>query len=216
VAVDDPGVALDMDEPPDYGLCCEAARRERLPRPEDRRRLMEQSGLSADAWEHADAVARVAAALGRALQAAGACLDLELLEAAALLHDVARDHPGHAAAGAAVLRGQGYPRIAALVALHMDVIESTPALPGEAELLYLADKLVLGDRLVSLEQRRARSLARFGGDDAARAAAVRRIEAALRIAARIERSTGRSLGELIEGAVATPAVTRPGPDVSGP
>jgi molybdenum cofactor cytidylyltransferase len=40
-------------------------------------------------------------------------LDLNLLEAAALLHDVARAAPRHAAAGAAVLDVEGYSRVAA-------------------------------------------------------------------------------------------------------
>lgn len=78
-------------------------------------------------------------------------LDRELLQAAALLHDLCRtsgrDHPAQAAT---LLEQEGYPKLAAVIAQHHDL---GPEPSPEAELLYLADKLVAGTEPVCLAQR---------------------------------------------------------------
>ena len=89
--------------------------------------------------------------MGRRCGTSGVCLDLKLLEAAALLHDVARAAPAHAEAGAAVLDDEGYPRVAAVVRHHMQLPGPPSDLPGEREVLYLADKLTVGSRTVDLD-----------------------------------------------------------------
>jgi len=127
------------------------------------------------------------------------CLDQDLLDAAALLHDVARAAPAHAAAGAAVLDAEGYPRVAAAVRYHMRLPGPPPDLPGEREVLYLADKLTMGSRTVGLDGKRERAAARFAGDPEALDAARTRLEAARLIAARIESLAGRPLSAILGG-----------------
>lgn len=146
---------------------------------------------------YSSVIARVAASLGRALQETGACLNLRLLEAAALLHDVARGQPEHAEAGAALLSAARLPRVAAVVAGHMELPGPLPAVPGEVELLYLADKLVRKKRVVPLERRLEETLRRLDGDETAREAARCRLEVAACLAADVERSAGRPLARLI-------------------
>ncbi len=100
---------------------------------------------------HCEAVAAQALKIARALPLA---LDLELLENAALLHDLARTQNDHAAVGAAWLRALGYEAEAALVEQHHD----WPGGPiDEAAVLVLADQCVQGTELVPLEQRFAAS-----------------------------------------------------------
>jgi hypothetical protein len=65
---------------------------------------------------------------------------------------------------------------------------------GEAQLVYLADKLVLGDRLVSLDERFAARLAQVGDDPAAHEGVLLRLEEARLVQARVERALGRPLG----------------------
>ena len=77
-------------------------------------------------------------------------VDTQLLIAACLLHDLTRGAPDHPRSGAQVLAQAGYPGLAELVAVHHDLPEEASA---EACLLYLADKLVQGERRVSLESR---------------------------------------------------------------
>ena len=120
---------------------------------------------------HCRAVARQAVRIAEALPVR---LDRELLESAALLHDVARAQPDHAAAAAAYLRDLGYDRAADLVALHHDQDGATL---DEAAILFLADKCVAEDRVVPLAERFEKSAEKCRTDDA-RAAHARRFAAA--------------------------------------
>ena len=100
---------------------------------------------------HCRAVEREARRIADALPLA---LDLELLSAAALLHDVARAEPDHARVAAAYLRELGYGDAAYIVAQHHD---HDGSILNEAGILYLADKCVLEDQVVPLAERFAAS-----------------------------------------------------------
>jgi len=81
---------------------------------------------------------------------------LEPLIKAALLHDLLRKEKNHAEAGAYALKKEGYPEIAEIVRLHHSDSIGIPPLgtPLTAvELLFYADKVVLEDRRVSVEER---------------------------------------------------------------
>jgi molybdenum cofactor cytidylyltransferase len=197
VPVDDPGTLLDMDVPDDFARVAEQAERERVPGRDECLELFEEWEVADRVKAHALAVARVAADLGAALNEAGAYLNLGLLDAAALLHDVRRQSPGHAAAGSALLRSSGMPRVAAVVARHMEPPRDLSQIPDESALLYLSDKLVQEDEVVPLESRLTAALERFAGDDHACAAARRRLEGAMRIAAVVASETGCSVDQLL-------------------
>ena len=97
-----------------------------------------------------------------------AALDPRVLWYAALLHDlrrpVGRTHPQE---GAELLRKEGYLELVQPVALHHEASVWKPQEPlSEAELLYYADKLVQGDKRVSLEERFAQSRKKCAGPDA--------------------------------------------------
>ena len=117
--------------------------------------LWEEYGAGQQAQLHCRAVAEKAVQLCRSLAAAGWTLDEELLRAAALLHDLRRQEKQHAQAAARLLRQKGYFRVAAVVAAH-EGPDDAPQL-NEEGLLYLADKLVQGQREVGLEARFAAS-----------------------------------------------------------
>ena len=117
--------------------------------------LWEEYGAGQQAQLHCRAVAEKAVQLCRSLAAAGWTLDEELLRAAALLHDLRRQEKQHAQAAARLLRQKGYFRVAAVVSAH-EGPDDAPQL-NEEGLLYLADKLVQGQREVGLEARFAAS-----------------------------------------------------------
>jgi molybdenum cofactor cytidylyltransferase len=199
VPVDDLNVLLDMDDAAAYERLALLAVRERVPAPAACRELLARLETPAPAIAHSVTVAEVARRLGTALRTSGVCLDLRLLEAAALLPDVARTAPAHAEAGAAALDAEGYPRVAAVTRFHMKLPGPPPDVPGERELLYLADKLTVGSRTVDLDGKRARAAVRFAGDPAALEAAHARLEVARLIAARVEALTGLSLSTIVDG-----------------
>ena len=75
---------------------------------------------------------------------------------ACLLHDLCRAEKQHARMSAEAIRKEGYPAIAALVAVHHQAAYSEQEARGpltEAELLFYADKRVQEDVLVSVEER---------------------------------------------------------------
>lgn len=75
---------------------------------------------------------------------------------ACLLHDLCRAEKQHARVSAEAIRKEGYPVIAALVAVHHEAAYSEREAQGpltEAEILFYADKRVQEDVLVSVEER---------------------------------------------------------------
>jgi HD superfamily phosphohydrolase YqeK len=108
----------------------------------------------------------------------------EQLYAAALLHDIARTEPDHAAVGAAWLRTLGYPEEAELIARHHDP-ESDRF--DDAALLFLADKYIQGDQEVTIDERFAASRQRCMTVEAIQAHE-RRYQAAKRIEEMLNRS----------------------------
>jgi predicted HD phosphohydrolase len=106
---------------------------------------------------HSEAVCRVSMAIGRALVAAGSGIDLALLEAAALLHDITKTRSletreDHARTGEALLADLGCPRTGAVVGEHIVPADRGDALT-EAEIVAYADKRVVHDEVVDLDQR---------------------------------------------------------------
>ena len=146
--------------------------------------LLRAAGTPDPVIAHCRAVADKALQLADQAEALGVSPDRELLFSAALLHDVARAEPDHAAVGAAWLRTMGYPAVADCIALHHDWDADTL---DEAALLYLADKYLQGEREVSLDERFARSRSRCETAEAL-AAHDRRLQAAKRIETMLNRS----------------------------
>ena len=140
------------------------------------------------------AVASLAAALAAALNEREQCLCVPLVVAAALLHDIARAEPRHAAAGADLVGSLGYHRVAPLVRHHISLGGAAADDPDEMQVVYLADKVVQDDRIVGLDERFAARLLRHAGDAAAMSAVRARLEEARAVKTRVEAVLGRSLG----------------------
>jgi CTP:molybdopterin cytidylyltransferase MocA len=151
VAVADEMVLCDMDTPEAYQTL--AARTELMEVPSGKECQALLTGCNERIIRHGRVVARVAVTLGECLNRAGYGLNLPLLAAAALLHDLVRQEPDHARAGACRLRDEGFDAVADLVAEHMDFDVNVHSPLSAAAVLYLADKLVCGDRRVSLTER---------------------------------------------------------------
>jgi hypothetical protein len=99
----------------------------------------------------------------------------------------------------------GYRRVAAVTALHMDLqgeVETRrQILPNEAEILYLADKLVADTSVVALEKRLAARLADLQAEPEGAAHARARLEGALELSRAVERLTGEPTEELARRAL---------------
>ena len=135
---------------------------------------------------HSRAVADMAVTIADAIPIP---LDRTLLTGAALLHDIARTEKDHAELGAAWLRELGYDRAAALVGSHHDLKSDAV---DETAVLFLADKCVREDRIVSLEERFAESEIRCLTSEA-KASHAKRREAAFALRERINDLCGQKI-----------------------
>ena len=196
VDVLDEGVVLDMDTPADYEQLAQLALRRHLPTPGECEAILATRPTSDALHRHGRAVTAVARTLANKLSARGLALDLNLILAASLLHDIAKGEPGHAEVGAALVEHLGYPAVAAVIRQHM-ALSFDGASINEAAIVFLADKLVQDNRRVSLEQRYAPSFARFAKQPEALQGAQRRYATARAVQALIERKTRAPVDRLL-------------------
>jgi molybdenum cofactor cytidylyltransferase len=112
---------------------------------------------------HSSKVAQIALHLTRELNKKGCNLNVKLIAAAALLHDMAKGQPDHPAVAARILSEWGYPGVAAVVRTHMDPPTQQRQQISHEEVVCLADKMVQGDRMVTVEER-FQNRARTGTD----------------------------------------------------
>jgi putative nucleotidyltransferase with HDIG domain len=135
---------------------------------------MGEYGMLENIVAHSLEVARVALFLSMELNKKGQKIDLSLVEAASLLHDLTKTEclqtkEDHARKGAQLLKGMGYGRIGDVVAQHIWLsMEGDPSAVSEEEIVNYADKRVMHDRIVSLEERFNDLKERYGKNQAAR------------------------------------------------
>jgi molybdenum cofactor cytidylyltransferase len=181
IELQDPGITIDADRPEDYRLLKNYAKSLGLERPveypvnayvhrEDNEihegrqpgmiptkeqclSMMEEYKVPYNIKEHCIAVGWVAVRLAALLNDSGHKLDVNLIEAAALLHDIARTRANHAQAAAEILYEMGYTKAADIVRQHMKPDPEEQSRISEVTIVYLADKYAAGDRIVTLKQR---------------------------------------------------------------
>lgn len=197
VEVPDRHIHLDSDTPVDYEHLVAACRRQDIPTAAECDHLLRNHfNVSQDIMDHSRRVAEVVGMLAAALIEDGENPDLDMLHAAAMLHDVAKGHPHHARLGAQWLSEMGFGRIGAIVAAHTDPEPVSGHRLTEKELVFLADKLVHKDQLISLEQRFDTALERHGHIPEAHRNINKRRKTARKIASRIEQITGKKIDHL--------------------
>lgn len=126
------------------------------------------------------------------LQTGEVLVDLDVLGAAADLHDICRGERKHAKAGAALLQRLGYPKVAEVIGNHQDLPDEKQVQIDESSLLYLADKCVIEDEFLGVEGRFANSYWYDDGEKA-RAKHARRKAAALQVQRSLEKELGYSI-----------------------
>lgn len=114
---------------------------------------------------HSLQVCRIALFLSDSLEAD---LDADLVQAAALLHDITKTRglqtrENHAETGKQLLADMGYPEVGAIVGQHvlLDTYFSSDS-PTEAEIVNYADKRVVHDKVATLSQRMEYIMGRYG------------------------------------------------------
>jgi uncharacterized protein len=129
--------------------------------------LMEHYGMMANIRRHSLMVARVAVILGQALNKKESHLNIPLIVAGALLHDIAktqslREGGNHVEMGRRLVLEMGYPEVAWIVARHVDSGPEIANTIDEAVVVNYSDKRVQHDRVVPLEERLKDLVTRYG------------------------------------------------------
>lgn len=128
-----------------------------LPDEETIRSLWKEYHTPERVRNHCRAVAEKALELTFRLEESGCPLNRELVYCAAMLHDIARAEPDHAARGARWLAREGYKSVANIIAAHHDLDEEEDSPVTEKTVVYLADKIISEDTEVTLYERYAKS-----------------------------------------------------------
>jgi uncharacterized protein len=142
--------------------------------------LMEQYHMLPNIKDHSIVVTEVAGVITNGLIAAGYDLSLETVIAGALLHDIGKtacldNDDDHAARGLEICLAHNLETIADIVAEHVILKNYAPQNGfAEKEIVYYADKRVNHDKVVSLEERLAYILERYGMNNEVRCRAIKR------------------------------------------
>lgn len=190
ISVFDEAVLMDMDTEEDY---------EKLlmhndngsPNMEECLSILEYYSVPDNIIRHCKEVAKVSLDIFSILKDTGCRIDKTALKAAALLHDIARKEQNHAQIGGQIIKDIGYEQVGSIIATHIDIEVDDNGKINENEILYLADKLVKEDRIVSLEERFKLSETKSSNDPQALLKMKNRFEAAAAIIKKIERATGK-------------------------
>lgn len=152
---------------------------------------------------HCIAVTDTAVAIGKVLNQAGYNLDIELIQGAAIIHDIARVKNKHWEVGADIAKSLGYSDEADIIRVHMFYPEFSPiAKANETDMVCLGDRLVKEDRYVGLDERidyvinKAR---RKGAGDDVIANILKKKQEAGEFIKGIEQITGRSIDDIAGG-----------------
>jgi len=191
-AVWDRGILLDCDTARDFAALQLRYARLHIGEPVEAAVL---AGLAMPAAGvlHGRAVARVAVVLAKELRRHGENIDLPLTHNAALLHDIAKGQPHHESRGAEMVGELGLSALAEPIGGHRDLLPPADGRLAEKELVCLADKLVRGDRRVSIDGRFHQKLQYYADDETICTAIRKRRARAFALQEMFERTTGRSL-----------------------
>ncbi|MCD6389219.1 MAG: HD domain-containing protein [Desulfobulbaceae bacterium] len=126
---------------------------------------------------HSIMVARVAELITRHIRQNPFDLSMELVVAGSLLHDIAKTPClnsvcRHDREGEKIVLRHGFHEIAEIVAEHVVLQKTKPGIISEKQIVYYADKRINHDQVVSLDERLAYIMERYGRDNKYRHGAI--------------------------------------------
>lgn len=197
-AVCDRNILFDIDTAQDLQEAFERWRRYDVPTEAECSAIMNEiHPMPPTVRSHCLKVAAVAMVIGSRLQQRGQEIDLAMIRAAALLHDLAKGMPDHDKEAGRMLQDMGFGKVGDLVADHTDLRNADSPTSLEAEIVYLADKFVDDDNVVSLDKRYRTNDRRFAVTPEIEADILQRKARALGVKQKVEQILGYALEENI-------------------
>ena len=162
------------------------------------RRLLSRFAVPDGVGVHSEMVAELARILAVYLNRSGFSLRTDLIVSAGLLHDILRDASDGLDAGACLIRQLGFVRVAEVISSIVKESANDPPLPDEADLIFLADRCMEGDRVVPLHQQYRQVMDRFSAHPEIFNAACWQLNRAETIKRRVENILGRTMEEILQ------------------
>lgn len=176
----DPGIIMDADNITAYFKLLEFNMHKNCPSVKLCEEIQDYFNMSDNVKSHCNKVAHIALNICGKLSEKGIILNQDIIIAASMLHDIAKGNPMHAKVGAMWLKDMGYNKISEIVEEHME-LESISDTITEKEVVFLADKIVQGDNLVSINERFSLKEKLYNQDEAIIEKVKKRKEQALKI-----------------------------------
>jgi molybdenum cofactor cytidylyltransferase len=204
VDVEDVTILMDMDTAEDFqrigrfAAILDAAPPSSLA-PQDALYLLSLLEVPDQIVKHSQIVAIIGETLAEALKPRVPALDVDLVRTACLLHDMAKGRPGHASVAQRILSNLGLPRLGAIAGTHMVMPPHALDTPSvtEAQLVYLADKMVIKEQFSGVEGKEAHAFRKHGDNPDALEGAKARMRTARIIRDRVESILERPLEEVL-------------------
>ena len=193
----DEGVLLDLDTREEYQKMSAEYYRRDIPSQAECDAILLRMNVPDLIVKHGRVVAEVSRRLAMRLNQVGLNIDVHAVVAAGKLHDLAKGQHDHARIGGRILKKCGYYKVAQIVAAHTDIEFREELPPDEAAVVYLADKLVKGDCIVSLHERFSGAMDKYIGNTEAVSAIIERRLRAQKIEKSIEQLLGVSLTQVM-------------------
>lgn len=188
VPVFDKSILMDMDTKEDYEALL-AYYYSNAPDLKECYRILELYHVPDNIVKHCREVTLVSEEILCSLQNAGCFLNVQALMAATMLHDIAKSQRNHALAGKDLLSCIGYCEVGDIIGSHTNIEVDDEGEITESEILYLADKLVREDRMISLVERFDSARKKYRNDPEALSNIEHRRDAAYKIIQKIESVT---------------------------
>lgn len=161
--------------------------------------LFEKNQTPSHVIRHCMAVSRVSVILATELNKCGYTLSIEVIEGAAMLHDIARVKEDHGAVGAEIAEEQGFSKEAFIIKEHMHYnITSDINQLKEIDLVCLGDRMVKEDEYVGVKERMNYILEKWKGNAKAEESLKNRIKEYGILLKEIEDLLGKKIDELMD------------------
>lgn len=147
----DRGILLDMDVKEDFKVLYEHVLKEPFPDYEECMEILRLSNVKQEIIEHMISVSEFSRKITNQLNKKGYNLNINAVQAGAILHDVAKEKKNHAEEGAKIVREFGYECLSEIISEHIELKDFSKI--AEKEIVYICDKLVKGTKLTTLDNR---------------------------------------------------------------
>jgi len=165
-------------------------------------RMLELYNTPAHVVRHCIAVTDTAVRIASALNEKGYGFDIPLIQAAGMLHDIARVEKEHWKSGAQFVLRSGYKPESRIVKKHMlHSLKKTPEKLDELDIVCLGDRLVLEDEYVGVDVRMDYVIRKADGNKRFERAINKNRETNRALVEQIEKITGKSINDIIRGSV---------------